>query len=435
VLQRVTDEGAFATAALDAELSRARLHPRDAGLATAIVYGALRVLPELDRRIAARLHRPDGKLDGVLRAALRAGCYQLAYLERVPAHAVVDECVSVVRAARGPKLAAVGNAVLRKLAAELASEAAGTRPGLVLPPWLDAAIGDALSPERRAAWLSAGDESPPVCLRVAAHVDRDALAAELRAARPDAEVALGALSARALLLRRAGDPRELPGYADGRFSVQEEGAQLIATSLGAQPGERIADLCCGHGGKTAALAESVGAGGSVLAADLDERKLDKLALELVRQGIDEGRVQRRALDLSVGTGGLAAQFDRVLVDAPCSGLGTLRRRPELALRIGPDDPQRLAGLQLAIARRSAELLRPGGLMLLAVCSPLPVEGPELARQLEQAVPALKRCPELGARLDAFAPDSDGVTRIGPWHGRGGPVSPDLYQLTAWRLRP
>jgi 16S rRNA (cytosine967-C5)-methyltransferase len=112
----------------------------------------------------------------------------------------------------------------------------------------------------------------------------------------------------------------------------------------------------------------------------------------------------------------------------------LRRRPELALRVGPGDPERLAGLQLAIAQRAAGLVRPGGLLLLAVCSPLAVEGSELARQLELAIPELSRCPELGAPLQAFAADSDGITRIGPWHQRGGPVSPDLYQLTGWRKR-
>ncbi|HMI90036.1 MAG TPA: transcription antitermination factor NusB [Polyangiales bacterium] len=431
VLERVTEEGAYASAALDAELGRARLDPRDAGLATAIVYGTLRVLPELDRLIAARLHRPGSKLDPVLSAALRAGCYQLGYLERVPAHAVVDECVSAVRAARGPKLAAVANAVLRKLAVELSGQA-GTRPGLVLPAWLDAQLERALTPERRAAWLRANDEPPGLCLRVAADVDRAAFADELRAARPDAEIELGVLSPRALLLRRAGDPRLLPGYADGRFSVQEEGAQLIAASLGAQPGERVADLCAGHGGKSVWLAEAVGASGQVLAVDVDERKLDKLGHELQRLQLADGRVQTRTIDLSVGSGGLGPELDRVLVDAPCSGLGTLRRRPELALRVAPEDPARLAALQLAILKSAARLVRPGGLLLLAVCSPLAVEGPELARQLERALPELVPCPELGAPPTGFQSDSDGVTRVGPWHQRGGAVSPDLYQLVAWR---
>jgi 16S rRNA (cytosine967-C5)-methyltransferase len=431
VLERVTEGGAFASAALDAELGRARLDPRDAGLATAIVYGTLRVLPELDRMISARLHRPDGKLDPVLSAALRAGCYQLGYLERVPAHAVVDECVRVVRAARGPKLAAVANAVLRKLAVELAGQA-GTRPGLVLPAWLDAELERALTPERRSAWLRASDEAPGLCLRVADGIEPVALLAELRAARPDAEIELGVLSPRALLLRRAGDARTLPGYAEGRFSVQEEGAQLIAHSLGAQPGERVADLCAGHGGKSAWLAEAVGPSGQVLAVDIDDRKLDKLARELQRVRLDDGRVRTRAIDLSVGSGGLAAELDRVLVDAPCTGLGTLRRRPELALRIGPQDPARLAALQLAILKNASRLLRPGGLLLLAVCSPLAAEGVELARELERAFPELVRCPELGAPIAGFLPDSDGVTRIGPWHGRGGQVSPDLYQIVGWR---
>ena len=435
VLARVTDEGAYASAALDAELARAGLPPRDAALATELVYGALRVLPELDRAIAAHLHRPQQKLDARLQAVLRLGTYQLAHMSRVPVHSAVDESVGLLSAARGPRLAAVANAVLRKLATGYAEGPRGAAERMSLPDWLHAELLAALGEAHAEALLSSLSETPPLCVRVRGDVDREALVAELRAARPEASIALGELSPRAILLRRAGDPRKLPGFAEGRFVVQEEGAQLVALALGALPGERVADLCAGHGGKTMLLAEAVGAAGHVLAVDLDERKLDKLQHELTRLAQVHARdahVERRSLDLSVGVGGLSAEFDRVLVDAPCTGLGTLRRRPELLLRVAPHDPQRMAELQLAIARNAARLVRPGGLLLIAVCSFTRAEGPELAARLEAAEPSLRRTWQPPAELSFLAADTDGVCRLGPWLGRAERGSPDAYQLLAFR---
>jgi 16S rRNA (cytosine967-C5)-methyltransferase len=434
VLVRVAEHGAYASRALDAELARARLDERDAALATEIVYGALRVLPELDRKIGVHLRRAPDALDGVLRAALRAGCYQLFYLSRSPAHAVVDESVSAVRLERGKELAGVANAILRKLAAE--ASAAGPSPAhaLLVPDWLAQTLGRALGEARCAAWLQAGGRPPPLSLRVRGDLSRDAVAAELRAARPLAEVQHSAISPRALLLRRAGDPRALPGYAEGRFSVQEEGAQLVALCLGARPTEAIADLCAGHGGKSTVLAEAVGPEGEVVAVDLDEQKLARIPAELARLGLSDRRVERHAVDLSVGLGGLERRFDRVLVDAPCTGLGTIRRRPELSLRLNERDPERLAQVQLGILRRAVQLVRPGGVLLYAVCSPTLEEGPEVAARLEAEVVGLTRCSEEACRaLAGLEPDPDGMLRLGPWLAGPDADSPDVYQLVRWRL--
>jgi 16S rRNA (cytosine967-C5)-methyltransferase len=432
VLVRVTEDGAFASAALDAELGRAGLDSRDAALATELVYGTLRVLPALDRSIATHLHRPEQKLDARLQAALRLGAYQIAHMSRVPLHAAVDESVRLLTSARGPRLAAVANAVLRKLASAYENAPRQTAERMALPGWMATELVAALGEARAEALLASLSESPPLCLRVRQGTDREALAAELRGARPEASIVVGELSPQAILLRRAGDPRRLPGFAEGRFTVQEEGAQLVALALGAQPGERVADLCAGHGGKTALLAEAVGATGRVLAVDLDERKLDKLEHERARLGLDGARVERKSLDLSVGVGGLGADFDRVLVDAPCTGLGTLRRRPELLLRVGAHDPQRMAELQLAIARNAARLVRPGGLLVIAVCSFTRAEGPELLARLEVAEPSLCRSFEPPAGFESLSADADGVCRLGPWLGHTERGSPDAYQLLALR---
>jgi 16S rRNA (cytosine967-C5)-methyltransferase len=433
VLHRVAERGAYASRALDAELSRAALPERDAALATEIVYGALRVLPELDRRIAPHLRRAPTALDGFLRAALRAGCYQLAHLTRSPVHAVVDESVSAVRQERGAALAGVANAVLRKLASELEPLRGGPPTDLAVPRWLEQALGQALGETRRARLLEGGSSPPPLGLRVRCDRSREALAESVRGARPNADVRLGAVSPLCLLVRRAGDLRTLPEHEGGHFGAQEEGAQVVALSLGAQPGERLADLCAGHGGKTALLAEAVGDAGEVVAVDLTERKLERIGPELQRLGLGERKVECRAVDLSVGTGGLSQRFDRVLVDAPCSGLGTLRRRPELMLRVTARDPARLAELQLAILRQAVKLVRPGGILLYAVCSPMPVEGPAVALRLEAEAPLLVRCWEPPPGLSGVRPDGDGVVRLGPWLSAAEADSPDVYQMVRWRL--
>jgi 16S rRNA (cytosine967-C5)-methyltransferase len=226
----------------------------------------------------------------------------------------------------------------------------------------------------------------------------------------------------------------LPGFAAGQFAVQEEGAQAVALSLGAQAGESVLDLCAGHGGKTALLAEAVGEAGSVVAVDVAEAKLERIPAELKRLGVGDRQVEYRAVDLTVGAGGLEPRFDRVLVDAPCSGLGTLRRRPELMLRVGPRDPARMAEIQLSILRRAVQLVRPGGVLLYAVCSPMPVEGPHVALQLESELPQLVRSWEAAAdALGGVRPDEDGVVRFGPWLSGSTVDSPDVYQVVRWRL--
>jgi 16S rRNA (cytosine967-C5)-methyltransferase len=430
VLERVTDKAAYASRALDAELTRAKLDPRDAGLATEIVYGSLRVLPALDRAIAMHLSHGDARMDGFVRATLRSATYQLAHLGRLPTHAIVDESVSQVRKKRGAKLGGFVNAVLRKLAA--ARPAQPEPPtSLVLPDWVAASLSDALGPARFERFLAKDALPPAVCLR-AERDSADALLARLQQALPGAELGRSEVSPLCVIARRVGSPRGLPGHGSGDFSVQEEGAQLVALGLGAQPGERIADVCAGHGGKTTLLARQVGPTGHVTAIDRDERKLDLIPAELERLGLPVSRVELQPVDVSIGLGGLTDTFDRVLVDAPCSGLGTVHRRPELLLRVTPDDPVRLGRLQLSILEHAAGLVRPGGVLGYAVCSPTRAEGAAVLERFEASHPQFARlttptAPELPAA------DPDGVIRIGPWLAPTGSLScPDAYQLVLWR---
>jgi 16S rRNA (cytosine967-C5)-methyltransferase len=179
---------------------------------------------------------------------------------------------------------------------------------------------------------------------------------------------------------RLGDPHRLEGYAEGHFVIQEEGAQLIALALDAKPGERILDACAGRGQKTSLLAEQVAPQGHVCATDLHPKKLEALEQELARLGLSG--VTTAAVDWSRGSGGLTELFDAALVDAPCTGTGTLRKRPEIALRLGPEDPTRLAELAIAILRNVATRVRKRGRVVYAVCSVLPEEGEAVIRAVD-----------------------------------------------------
>lgn len=430
VIERVTDDGAYASRALDAELKRAQLDARDNALATEIVYGTLRVLPMLDERISSVLTRADARMDGFVRASLRAAAYQLEHLDRVPTHAIVDESVTQVRQRRGPKLAGFVNAVLRKLASTRRADPQRPR-ALALPDWVHQSLLQSLGPERLARLLEQHASAPKLCLR-ADRSPRGELQAQLQAALPQAEIRPTSLSPLGLYLRRSGSPRALPGYKDGAFSVQEEGAQLLALAIGALPGERIADICAGHGGKTTLLARQVGSTGSLIAVDQDERKLDAIPGELRRIGLSDVPLELHAIDMSVGTGGLGADFDRVLVDAPCTGLGTVLRRPELLLRLQPEDPARMSQLQLKILRSAAQLVKPGGLLAYAVCSPTREEGPDVAAAFSAEHASFRYVTE---PLSKVLPpsDPDAVLRIGAWLTSSEETSaPDAYQLVVWR---
>jgi 16S rRNA (cytosine967-C5)-methyltransferase len=397
VLVRIEREQAYAAAALEAELARvADLPPRDRALATELVYGTLRVAPWLEARIAPHAPRGTAKLDALVRACLTLAAYQLYFL-RVPAFAAVNEAVQAVREARGARVAAFANAVLRKVAVQAAELRALEGQGAQLledatvestPEWLRDALERSLGKGDARAFLRCAVEPPAVALRVEGAIERaserDAWVDRLRAAAPEASVEPGRASPLAILVRGGGKPQKLPGYSEGAWSVQEEGSQVAALALGARPGETVLDACAGRGNKTALLARAVGAGGAVDACDASPAKLERLGDELARVGLRARATF--AVDWSVGSGEVTGSYDRVLVDAPCSGIGTLRRRPEIALRRKPDDLGALARAQGAIARQAAAHVRPGGTLAYVVCSVLREEGEAVVLSLLEALP-------------------------------------------------
>lgn len=370
VLGRVEEDRAFAAAVLDAELGRLA-DPRDRSLATEIVLGCLRRQSWLDQLLSSAAARGLEGIDPAVRRILRIGAYQLAFLERVPARAAVSEAVSQAKRSRAAGLAGLVNGVLRNLAirdrGELAPRGDDSAPidelaaRLGQQPWLLERLVEALGRERAVAVAAAFNAPSRRTLRVSgARASRDevlsALAGEGRA---------GDLSPWAVDATDAEAARRLE--RDGLAVYQDEGAQLVALAADPRPGTRILDACAGRGGKTGALA----AGGTeVVAADREPSKLERLEFELARQGLAARTV---TADLTGDLSALGEPFDLVLLDAPCSGTGTLGRRPEIRWRLIPQDVAGLVAVQAAMLDSVADLVVGGGRLVYAVCSLLPEE--------------------------------------------------------------
>ncbi len=382
VLMRVEEGGAFASRALDAALSQAgALAPREAGLATSLVYGTLRRALQLDAALAPHSSRPIDKLDPAARVLLRLGAYQLLVLQ-TPPHAAVGETVELAKGTEHGRAAGFVNAVLRALlrAGPLApppplSEAPIEHIAALesLPRWLAAEWVAWLGPEEALALAAAMNGPAPLTVRsprVAELLERAVaagLAARACTGSPDG-LTLGGGSVADLTRAAAGLP----------FQVQDEGAQAtVLLAAGHLRGRkaRVLDACVAPGGKAFHLAELLGPGSEVVAIELHPRKAEALRQEAQRRGLP---VTVMCADASRPIPGLPlASFDAVLVDAPCAGLGTLRRHPELKLRRLPEDLPRLAALQLEILRAMARYARPGAPVTYAICSLSRVEGPEV----------------------------------------------------------
>jgi 16S rRNA (cytosine967-C5)-methyltransferase len=403
VLRRVTEHGAYSNLALRAALDRHRLVSREADLAAELSYGTLRRLLSLDAALAPLLRKPLEAAPPSARAALRLGAYQLLHT-RIPDHAAVTETVGLVgRGERG-----FVNAVLRHLAADPPApsqgstvEAVSRRTGLV--PWAVRELRRLLGDEAEEAAAALARAAPPSLRVNPCQGDPRELEARLRAAGVPFE--RGRLHPGSLRLGRPTAPARLPGFAEGWFTVQDQASAWVVDVLDPRPGEVVADVCAGPGGKAADIACRAG---SVVAADRSERRT-----ALVRETVKRLGVGARLLIQDAGRPALAeGSMDRVLVDAPCSGLGSARRRPELLWRPRREDLAALSRLQLRIAAAAAALLRPGGVLVYSVCTFPAAETDRVCDQLAERLPGLRPDPFRG-------PDGAPVERARLWPHRHG----------------
>jgi 16S rRNA (cytosine967-C5)-methyltransferase len=375
VLSRVRATDAYLNVVLDSVLSETSSRdPRDTALATELAYGTTRRQLALDYAISRFADRKLESLEDRVLVALRVGAYQLFHT-RIPARAAVAETVQALKDLGVSRAAGFVNAILRKLAA---------LPGPPLPPeselaehlsireshprWLVERWLRHFGRERAEAMLVADNQTPPVVVRVnTAKVTREALLAQLHEvgleARPTAVSPVG------ITLPSVGRLEDVYGYAEGLWQVQDEAAQLVGVYASLPESARVLDACAAPGGKACHQAETH----EVVATDLHANKLPKIEAEARRLGLTE-RLRAVAHDATHPLPEDLGEFHAVVVDAPCSGLGTLRRHPELRYRRKEEDIGRLAALQRRILENCQEVVPPGGLLVYAVCTTEPQEG-------------------------------------------------------------
>ncbi len=374
VLRAVSDDDAYANLLLPARLRRARLSGADAAFATELTYGTLRRRGHYDLVISHAAHREIGAIDPVALDVLRLGAHQLLGMS-TPAHAAVGETVELTRRARAARTTGFVNAVLRTISrdddavwtARLLEGVVDVDERLAIehahPVWVVRALRASLDREGRAHELEA--------LLVADNVPPTVTLAALPGLAEPAELGQPSLFAPTAVPSGAGDPGAHPLVASGRVRVQDEGSQLAALALARcrpiGPEESWLDLCAGPGGKAALLAAEARLGGARLVAN----ELVPARAGLVRaalQAVDPAVEVRTSDGRTIGETDPAA-FDRILLDAPCTGLGALRRRPEARWRKSASDVAPLAALQAQLLRSALEALKPGGVLAYVTCSP------------------------------------------------------------------
>ncbi len=376
VLEKVEVGGAYANRALSAALDRAPgMSAEDRGLATELVYGVLRRRGRIDRALNALATQGLDRLDPRALLALRVGAYQILFLDRVPAYAAVDDAVDACKGISGRGIAGFANALLRRLSRQgeppLPDVAADPAAYLVaaagVPAWL-AALLLAERPQAEAlAFAASIAETPPVTLRAnTGRITREELSARLTAERAGAVLAPSEIAPDAVDARRLDAPAATQAWRDGLFAIADAGAQVVVELCGAAAGERILDACAGIGGKTAHLLALAGDRARVDALDIATDKLDTARATLRRLGLTGATLA--AADLTKPLEDPTPRYDRILLDAPCSGLGVLRRHPEAITRRAPGDLEMLAAQQLRMLSVVAPALRPGGLLVYAVCT-------------------------------------------------------------------
>ena len=428
ILVRVEEDRAFADIVLEHALEHARLDPRDAGLCTELVYGTLRWRRHLDWRLGPHLNRPLDRLDPWVRQLLRLTAYQLFFLDRVPRWAAVDEAVSLAKLkSKKPGPPEFVNAVLRSLTRAagppplpaLPVEAAAVRCSF--PDWIAARWIARYGPAEAAALMLASNERPPTTIRVnALRITREALAARLRDEEL-AETRPTRLAPEGLLVERGAVGR-WAAFAEGWCTVQDEASMLVARLLDPQPDEVVADACAAPGTKTTHLAELMRGRGRIVAMDPQAARLKLVARASARLGI--GIIEAHVGTAAALAGRWRAKCDRVLVDAPCSNLGVLRRNPEVKWRRTEEDLGRLQAKQRTILSAAASMVKPGGRLVYATCSLEPEENEAVVGSLLERETNWQIDPPEGFPV---APDVSGHIRLFPHvHGTDG--------FTAIRLR-
>ena len=402
VLERVERVRAYADVALHNALAQSSMASVDRRLTTELVYGTLRWRGRIDFVLRGALDRELESIEPLVLTSLRMGTYQIYFSDRIPDGAAVDEAVRCTRALGAERATGLVNATLRRVARERDKivfpdpekdpldhlEHALSMPRWIAERWLQ----DYGSAAPRLAEVS--NHAPPHTIRTNPRLNsREELLSRVLEDFPDARPC--ALSSRGIVLGRSGDAGRDPRFREGRYTVQDEASQAVVDLLDVSPGHRVLDVCAAPGTKTTAIAEELSEGGSVLALDRHAGRLALVARAARRLGLRgiSTLVRDATLpldDLPPEAGQAAppggARFDRVLVDAPCSGLGALRRNPDARWRLRPTDPERLGAIQSQLLDRAAEVVSPGGSLVYSTCTVLREENEDVVTRFLESHP-------------------------------------------------
>jgi 16S rRNA (cytosine967-C5)-methyltransferase len=404
VVRRVFDGGAYTDRAFRSEAERARLEGRDRAFAQRIAYATVQRRTTIDHVLGALSSRPPEELDPPLRDALRVGVAQLLFLDAVPAHAAVSETVELAKADGGGGFN-LANAVMRRAAREARALVerlgdASAAEAAVLhshPQWIAELWWDALGPDEARALMRRDNEPAESAVRVnTLRTTREALAAALPVAtRPVAALPEG------LILEEPFDVHGSDQFRRGELMPQSRASMLVSRVLGPRPGERVLDLCAAPGAKATHLAALMEGRGEVVAVEVHEGRARALAENSARLGADVVRVVGADAKRPVDGG----PFDRLLLDPPCSDLGTLQARPDVRWRKDAGALERLAGEQAALLAAAAPQVRPRGTLVYSTCTISPQENEERMRAFLEADPNYT-ADDLCAEHPEYALDAD-----------------------------
>ncbi|MDP9528979.1 16S rRNA (cytosine(967)-C(5))-methyltransferase RsmB [Pseudomonas protegens] len=373
-----------------------KVEVRDRGFTQDLAFGTARWQPRLSALAAKLLQKPFKAADADVEALLLVGLYQLLYT-RVPAHAAIGETVGCADKLKKPWAKALLNAVLRRAQRESEALLAELEHDPVVrtahPRWLQKSL-KAFWPEHWETICAANNAHPPMILRVnRRHHSRDAYLQLLSAAGVAAKACV--YSQDGIVLDEAGDVRSLPGFAEGWISVQDEAAQLAAELLELAPGQRVLDACCAPGGKTCHILEVQPELAGVVAVDLEAKRLVRVRENLDRLKLDAQLIAADGRDTQAWWDG--QPFQRILLDAPCSATGVIRRHPDIKLTRQPDDIAALAQLQGELLDALWQTLEVGGILLYATCSTLPTENTEVIEAFLGRTPGAREL-DIGGQL-------------------------------------
>lgn len=426
VLIAVAERGAYSNLMLGSSLEEARLTQRDRRLTTELVYGTIQRQNTLDWILNQLVKKGLPSLEPWVRQLLRLSIYQLRFLDKIPAHAAVHEAVELARQRGHRGIASLVNGVLRGYLRRQREWKLPEEPETIRdlslvtshPEWMVRRFTEAYGIKTARAILAANNRVPKTSLRSnPLRIDRSLLMEEMRQEYLEANVKESLLSKQGIVFKGSGNVVHSRHHAKGFFTIQDESSMLVSEVVDPRPGQRGLDACAAPGGKTTHLAEKMGNQGSLLACDLHDHKVRLIEQQAARLGLTI--IETCQGDARLLPDRIAEPFDFVLLDAPCSGLGVIRRKPDIKWRKEVQEVEALIELQRQLLNAVSRLVRPGGVLVYSTCTMEPRENEEQVASFLAAHPGFQLDPQMAERLPEAVRDKtivrQGMVQLFPHH--------------------